>query len=70
LWLTNLTHTVNEFRNVGMIGIVNEPEQNVNITQSMIDDYYPEAYTVTQPIPFFRKSELIVLRLYVELSRH
>ncbi|TVY65554.1 putative glucan endo-1,6-beta-glucosidase B, partial [Lachnellula suecica] len=44
-WLTNLTHTVNEFRNVGMIGIVNEPEQNHTLVQSMINDFYPEAYT-------------------------
>jgi len=45
-WLTNLTHTVKEFRNVGMIGLVNEPGQNLGLVKSMINDYYPEAYAV------------------------
>ena len=47
-WLANLSHTVHEFRNVGMIGIVNEPLQKLNNqTLSMREDYYPKAYSVS-----------------------
>ncbi|KAG0649332.1 hypothetical protein D0Z07_4138, partial [Hyphodiscus hymeniophilus] len=50
-WLANLTYTVNEFRNVGMIGIVNEPLQNTtNQTLSMRDIYYPEAYAAIRNV--------------------
>ncbi len=46
-WLTNLIHTTNAFRNVGMLGIVNEPIQNADTVASMLSDYYPAAYNVS-----------------------
>jgi glucan endo-1,6-beta-glucosidase len=48
-WLTNLIHTTSAFRNVGMIGIVNEPIQNSGTVATMLTDYYPAAYNVTPP---------------------
>ena len=35
-WLTTQIHTNNNFRNVGMLGIVNEPVQNANTVASML----------------------------------
>jgi hypothetical protein len=46
-WLTNLIHTTNAFRNVGMLGIANEPIQNANTVATMLSDYYPAAYNVS-----------------------
>ncbi|KAI9640461.1 hypothetical protein NHQ30_011207 [Ciborinia camelliae] len=43
-WLTTKIHTRTAFRNVGMIGIVNEPVQDANKTASMISKFYPAAY--------------------------
>ena len=53
-WLTNLIHTNSAFRNVGMIGIVNESVQNSGTVATMLSDYYPAAYNVScqAPIPF------------------
>jgi hypothetical protein len=34
------------FRNVGMIGIVNEPTQNADTVVTMRSSYYPGAYNV------------------------
>ncbi len=45
-WLTNLIHTNSSFRNVGMIGIVNEPIQNADTVATMRSSYYPAAYNV------------------------
>ena len=45
-WITNLIHTNTNFRNVGMIGIVNEPVQNANTVATMLSSYYPAAYSV------------------------
>ncbi|KAF8860603.1 glycoside hydrolase [Acephala macrosclerotiorum] len=44
-WLTNLIHTTHAFRNVGMIGIVNEPLQNADAVATMRTNYYPAAYS-------------------------
>jgi aryl-phospho-beta-D-glucosidase BglC (GH1 family) len=43
-WLTTQIHTNNKFRNVGMIGLVNEPIQNTATAASMISKFYPNAY--------------------------
>ncbi|KAF4631752.1 hypothetical protein G7Y89_g6378 [Cudoniella acicularis] len=43
-WLTNIIHTNNNFRNVGVVGIVNEPVQNSAQTPGLLSDYYPGAY--------------------------
>ncbi|KAN0105831.1 glycoside hydrolase family 5 protein [Hyaloscypha variabilis] len=43
-WLTNLIHTNSSFRNVGMIGIANEPIQNADTVATMRSSYYPGAY--------------------------
>jgi aryl-phospho-beta-D-glucosidase BglC (GH1 family) len=45
-WLTHMIHTNNNFRNVGMIEVVNEPVQDANYVSSMRSDYYPNAYNV------------------------
>jgi hypothetical protein len=50
---------VDEFRNVGMIGIVNEPEQNQTQVKSMINDYYPEAYSVSSILFVFKQQMLM-----------
>ncbi|PQE10600.1 Glucan endo-1,6-beta-glucosidase B protein [Rutstroemia sp. NJR-2017a WRK4] len=42
-WLTTNIHSNTAFRNVGMIGIVNEPVQN-SAAASMISSFYPAAY--------------------------
>jgi len=43
-WLTNLIHSTYAFRNVGMIGIVNEPIQDPGTVGTMLSSYYPNAY--------------------------
>ena len=44
-WMTNLIHTNNNYRNVGMLEVVNEPEQSQNSdTDSMRQQYYPTAW--------------------------
>ena len=44
-WMTNIIHTNNNYRNVGMLEIVNEPEQSQNSdTDSMRRQYYPTAW--------------------------
>jgi glucan endo-1,6-beta-glucosidase len=45
-WATNLVHTNNSFRNVGMLEIVNEPTTNQPQAQSLLTDYYPRAFEV------------------------
>lgn len=43
-WLTNIIHTDNSFRNVGMIAVVNEPVQDPNSVADLMSTYYPNAY--------------------------
>lgn len=43
-WLTTNIHSNNQFRNVGMIGIVNEPVQNSDTASTMRSYYYPKAF--------------------------
>lgn len=45
-WMTASIHQNNKFRNVGMLEIVNEPVQNADQASSMINSYYPSAFTV------------------------
>lgn len=43
--MANIIHTNNNYRNVGMLEIVNEPVQGGNSeTDSMRQNYYPTAY--------------------------
>jgi len=39
--MTNLIHTKSQFRNVGMIEILNEPVQDTSKTGSMLNTFYP-----------------------------
>jgi len=48
---TNI-HTNNNFRNVGMLEIVNEPIQNPNSVGDMRSSYYPNAFTVSPSLSF------------------
>ncbi|EPS29361.1 putative beta-1,6-glucanase [Penicillium oxalicum 114-2] len=43
-WMTGLIHSVNEFRNVGMLEVVNEPVQENDKASSMRQNYYPKAF--------------------------
>ncbi|KAL1847720.1 hypothetical protein Plec18170_008381 [Paecilomyces lecythidis] len=42
-WMTKQVHQNNAFRNVGMLQIVNEPEQDPDTVSSMLTTYYPNA---------------------------
>ncbi|KAJ3107438.1 hypothetical protein HK100_003582 [Physocladia obscura] len=45
-WMTNIIHTNTNYRNVGMLEIVNEPLQNAATQDaSMLSSYYPNAFT-------------------------
>ncbi|KAB8299057.1 hypothetical protein EYC80_001182 [Monilinia laxa] len=43
-WLTTNVHKNHAFRNVGTIGIVNEPVQDASKAADMISNFYPAAY--------------------------
>lgn len=43
-WMTGLIHMVNEFRNVGMLEVVNEPVQENDKASSMRQNSYPKAF--------------------------
>ena len=44
-WMTNIIHTNPQYKNVGMLELVNEPVQSDNAdTQSMRETYYPTAF--------------------------
>lgn len=42
--MTKRIHTNGNYTNVGMLEILNEPLQDTNRTQTMISEYYPNAY--------------------------
>ncbi|KAN0070042.1 Glycoside hydrolase superfamily [Elaphomyces granulatus] len=44
-WMANMTHTNNNFRNVGMLEVVNEPENSPDDADSVRSNYYPQAFT-------------------------
>lgn len=45
-WIVNIVHTTNEYRNVGMIELVNEPLNWDNAVDTLRSSYYPDAYKV------------------------
>jgi glucan endo-1,6-beta-glucosidase len=47
---TNI-HTDSNFRNVGMLEIINEPIQNSNSVGTMRSTYYPNAFAVGVNLP-------------------
>ncbi|RFU34687.1 hypothetical protein B7463_g1653, partial [Scytalidium lignicola] len=49
-WITNIIHTNTNYRNVGMIEIVNEPVQNSNSVGDMRSYYYPQAFTTIRNV--------------------
>ncbi|RDL31330.1 putative endo-beta-1,6-glucanase [Venustampulla echinocandica] len=49
-WLTNIIHTQYYFRNVGMIGVVNEPIQNPDAVPGLLSSFYPNAYTAIRNV--------------------
>lgn len=49
-WMTDLIHKTTEFRNVGMLELVNEPVQDEDKASSMREKYYPQAWKVIPTI--------------------
>lgn len=45
-WITEIVHTNNAYRNVGMIQVINEPLHWDNAVQSLRSSFYPNAYNV------------------------
>lgn len=45
-WMANLIHTNSNYRNVGMLELVNEPIQNPDSVGTMRSTYYPNAFSV------------------------
>ncbi|KAB8272545.1 putative glucan endo-1,6-beta-glucosidase B [Aspergillus minisclerotigenes] len=43
-WMTIKVHTLHNFRNVGMLEVVNEPVQNPQVTTTLRSNYYPNAF--------------------------
>jgi hypothetical protein len=43
--MANAIHTHTQFRNVGMLEILNEPIQDTSKTGSMLSSFYPGAYS-------------------------
>jgi aryl-phospho-beta-D-glucosidase BglC (GH1 family) len=46
-WMANNIHTNDNFRNVGMLEVLNEPVQNADMTASLRSSYYPDAFNVS-----------------------
>ncbi|KFY16069.1 hypothetical protein V492_01586 [Pseudogymnoascus sp. VKM F-4246] len=44
-WMANLIHTDNNYRNVGMLELVNEPIQNSGQVGTMRSTYYPDSFS-------------------------
>ncbi|QGA15346.1 hypothetical protein EYB26_003003 [Talaromyces marneffei] len=44
-WMTTQIHSSDSFRNVGMLGIVNEPVQDSSQVGTMRSTYYPDAFS-------------------------
>lgn len=49
-WMVDIVHTTNEFRNVGMIEVINEPLTWDEAVDSLRSSYYVNAYNVS-PCP-------------------
>jgi hypothetical protein len=54
-WMANLIHTNNNYRNVGMLEVVNEPIQNSGGVGTMRSTYYPDAFSVRLLCPLFNR---------------
>lgn len=52
-WMADLIHTDNNYRNVGMLELVNEPIQNSGNVGTMRSTYYPDAFSVSDRSRFF-----------------
>lgn len=46
-WITEIKHTKNEYRNVGMIEVLNEPTNWDHKVDSLRSSYYVKAYNVS-----------------------
>lgn len=55
-YLTKLVHTKNQMRNVGMIGVVNEPAQGHDDVRSK---FYPNAYNVSSCLSYISPRILV-----------
>ncbi|KAH6984851.1 glycoside hydrolase superfamily [Ilyonectria sp. MPI-CAGE-AT-0026] len=49
-WIVNIVHTTNEYRNVGMIELVNEPLSWDNAVDTLRSSYYPDAYKAIRTV--------------------
>ncbi|KAM6519491.1 hypothetical protein FALCPG4_013122 [Fusarium falciforme] len=49
-WITDIIHTKNEYRNVGMLEIVNEPLNWDKAVDSLRNTYYPNAYKAIRKV--------------------
>ena len=47
-WITQQVHSNNEFQNVGMLELINEPLSWDNAVESMRSEYYVNAYNVSR----------------------
>ncbi|KAF7587160.1 hypothetical protein BBP40_007668 [Aspergillus hancockii] len=49
-WMATNIHTNDNFRNVGMLEVLNEPLQNPDMTASLRSSYYPNAFNVIRGV--------------------
>ncbi|KAF5698981.1 murein transglycosylase [Fusarium globosum] len=49
-WMTDIIHTKKEYRNVGMLELVNEPLNWDNAVNSLRKTYYPKAYSAIRKV--------------------
>ncbi|KAF4965241.1 hypothetical protein FSARC_6960 [Fusarium sarcochroum] len=49
-WITDIIHTKNEYRNVGMLELVNEPQNWDNAVDSLRKTYYPNAFSAIRKV--------------------
>ncbi|KAF5234846.1 hypothetical protein FANTH_11940 [Fusarium anthophilum] len=49
-WMTDIVHTKKEYRNVGMLELVNEPLNWDNAVDSLRKTYYPKAYSAIRKV--------------------
>ncbi|KLO88267.1 SPR1-exo-1,3-beta-glucanase precursor [Fusarium fujikuroi] len=49
-WMTDMIHTKKEYRNVGMLELVNEPLNWDNAVASLRKTYYPKAYSAIRKV--------------------
>lgn len=54
-YMVKLVHTTNEYRNVGMVEIINEPLQGDSAVDSLRSSYYVDAYNVGNTVILFSR---------------